>query len=135
MLDAALVACRDTRIRNRRKQVLEEEAREQQFLNKLNKMLLNPYRKKFPDNLYISRKNERPWGQAKTILYIDGIGLGEYDLDKDNFFSLKEGKHHIWFRLRGIRSRVIEINSSEYEAYGIMYDPCLFHIATQVYTA
>lgn len=61
-------------------------------------------------NLTIVRKPVRQSGEAKTVIYIDGIKCNYYNLDSLCDITLPVGKHTVYFKRSMIQSEMITLN-------------------------
>lgn len=82
-------------------------------------------------NITISRLNERPFGEIKTLVYIDGKKL-DADLDNPISLLLSEGEHTVYFQRAALRSKKLKITVSPSKQYRIDVTPKNFSIDVNV---
>lgn len=82
-------------------------------------------------NLFITRTKERPRGEGKTILLVDGVEAS-VDLDKPASLRLDSGEHFLKFKRAAVTSPEIHLFASKSKKYEILLSPKVFSIDAEL---
>lgn len=82
-------------------------------------------------NLFITRTKERPRGEGKTILLVDGVEAS-VDLDKPASLRLDSGEHFLKFKRAAVTSPEIHLFASKSKKYEILLSPKIFSIDAEL---
>lgn len=82
-------------------------------------------------NLFITRTKERPIGEGKTVLLVDGVEAS-VDLDKPASLFLDSGEHFLKFKRAAVTSPEIHLFASKSKKYEILLSPKIFSIDAEL---
>ena len=82
-------------------------------------------------SLFITRTKERPTGEGKTVLLVDGVEAS-VDLDKPASLRLDSGEHFLKFKRAAVTSPEIHLFVSKYKKYEILLSPKVFSIDAEL---
>lgn len=82
-------------------------------------------------NLFITRTKERPRGESKTVLLVDGVEAS-VDLDKPASLRLDSGEHFLKFKRAAVTSPEIHLFASKSKKYEILLSPKVFSIDAEL---
>ena len=82
-------------------------------------------------NLTINRANIRNQGEAKTIVFINGVKHKELDLDRNITVKLPLGNHRIYFKRAALNSRLVYLTiNSRKDKFSLTFEPKFLSIKT-----